>query len=115
MNKEHSVGIDFPAMGWDLWKKPGAEGRVKMTQVGGKRIRILELPAGFREESWCEKGHVGYVLQGEFVVEFKDREVSCGPGMGFIIPDGDPHRSRGLPGSPTLVFVVDEADSAFAG
>lgn len=114
MKNSQLVGIDFPNMPWERWQKPGAEGRVKMMFVGDKRIRILELPAGFREENWCEKGHVGYVLQGQFTIEFRNHEVACGPGMGFVIPDGDPHRSRGLPGDPTTVFVVDDASPAAA-
>lgn len=105
---DNTVGVAFPAMEWDTWQKPGAEGRVKIQYIRGKRFRILELPPGFKEENWCLKGHDGYVLQGEFVIEFEDREVSCKPGMGFAIPDGDPHRSRGLDDAPTVVFVVDE-------
>lgn len=112
MNEPQQVGIDFPEMPWERWQKPGAEGRVKMTHIGEKRVRILELPAGFSEEEWCVRGHVGYVLKGQFTIEFQGHEVTCGPGMGFVIPDGDPHRSRGLPGDPTTVFVVDEVPAA---
>lgn len=107
METEQIVGLDFPDIPWEDWKKPGVEGRVKIAYVGDKRIRILELPAGFQEKNWCERGHIGYVLQGQFTIEFKDREVTCGPGMAFVIPT-DPHRSRGLPGDPTTVFVVDD-------
>lgn len=103
-------GIDFPNMEWSKWEKPGADGRVKMCFIGNKRIRLLELPPGFNEEHWCLKGHVGYVLQGEFTIHYEDRSVSCSPGMGFVIPDGDPHRSQGMESSKTLVYVIDEVD-----
>ncbi len=102
------VGIDFPAAEWEVWEKPGAVGRVKIAYVGGKRLRLLELPPGFNEENWCLRGHIGYVLRGEFVIHFQNRTVRCKPGMGFVIPDGDPHRSQGMEGEPTVVFVVDE-------
>lgn len=107
VNENNNVDIDFPNTEWVRWEKPGANGRVKMVHSDGTRFRILELPPGFNEEHWCEKGHVGYVFEGEFVIQFKDREVTCGPGMAFNIPDGDPHRSRGLESGPTVVFVVD--------
>lgn len=111
-NKELEAlgGIDFPNMEWTSWEKPGANGRVKISYIGNKRLRLLELPPGFNEEHWCLKGHVGYVLQGEFTIHYEDRKVSCSPGMGFVIPDGDPHRSQGMEGNPTLVFVLDEMD-----
>ncbi|CAM4428307.1 cupin domain-containing protein [Paenibacillus tarimensis] len=104
-------GIDFENMEWTTWEKPGANGRVKMCFVDNKRIRLLELPPGFNEENWCLRGHSGYVLQGEFTIHYKDRSVACRPGMGFVIPDGDPHRSQGKDGEPTVVFVVDEVVS----
>jgi mannose-6-phosphate isomerase-like protein (cupin superfamily) len=102
------VGIDFPETEWVRWDKPGAVGRVKIQYTQGKRLRILELPAGFNEEHWCLKGHWGYVIQGEFTIHFKGRKVVCRPGMGFVIPDGDPHRSQGGNDEPTVVFVIDE-------
>ncbi|MFD0588651.1 AraC family ligand binding domain-containing protein [Paenibacillus sp. GCM10027627] len=108
-NIKDLCGIDFPNMEWTTWEKPGANGRVKMCFVGNKRLRLLELPPGFNEENWCSKGHIGYVLQGEFTIHYSDRQVACSPGMGFVIPDGDPHRSQGMLEGPTVVFVIDEA------
>ncbi|MBQ0891738.1 cupin domain-containing protein [Micromonospora purpureochromogenes] len=102
------VGIDFPGAEWEKWNKPGAEGRVKIAYVGGRRLRLLELPPGFDEHEWCLRGHTGYVLQGEFTIHFKDRSVPCRPGMGFVIPDDEEHRSQGSHGEPTVVFVIDE-------
>jgi mannose-6-phosphate isomerase-like protein (cupin superfamily) len=106
------VGIDFPAQSWEAWHKPGADGQVKIAYVGDRRLRLLELPAGFNEENWCLRGHVGYVLQGEFTVHFRDRSVPCRPGMGFVIPDDEEHRSQGSQGEPTVVFVVDEVPAS---
>ncbi len=102
------VGIDFPATEWQRWDKPGAEGRVKIAYVGKQRLRLLELPPGFDEHQWCLRGHTGYVLQGEFTIHFQDRSVPCRPGLGFVIPDGEEHRSQGSDAEPTVVFVIDE-------
>ncbi len=101
------VGIDFPNQDWEAWHKPGAEGRVKIAYVAGQRLRLLELPPGFDEQHWCLVGHTGYVLQGEFTIHFKDRSVACRPGMAFVIPDDEEHRSSGAEGEATVVYVVD--------
>ncbi|WP_240108453.1 chorismate mutase [Streptomyces sp. MUM 203J] len=101
------VGIDFDSIPWEAWHKPGADGRVKIAYAGDLRVRLMELPAGFDEHEWCLRGHQGYVLQGEFTIHFDDRSVPCRPGMGFVIPDDERHRSQGADGEPTVVYVVD--------
>ncbi len=101
------VTFDIDAAQWQTWSKPGANGRVKLFKSNGKRIRILELPPGFNEEKWCLAGHQGYVIKGCFTILFEDRSFDCRPGMAFSIPDGVPHRSRGMKDEETVVFVVD--------
>lgn len=101
------VVIDLPAVPWQAWTKPGANGSVKLLKSNGKRIRLLELPAGFDEQNWCTVGHQGYVLEGEFTIIFEDKDWACGPGMAFSIPDGVRHRSRSASQAKTLVFVID--------
>lgn len=102
------VNINFNEIEWEVWEKPGATGRVKIQYTNGKRVRLLELPAGFNEEKWCEVGHQGYVLEGKFTIHFEESAYECHPGMGFVIPDGIKHRSQGEMDSKTVVFVVDE-------
>lgn len=102
------VVVDLAAVPWQAWSKPGANGSVKLFKSNGKRLRLLELPAGFDEQNWCTVGHQGYVFEGSFTILFEDAEWSCGPGMAFSIPDGVRHRSRGAAELKTLVFVVDE-------
>jgi len=41
---------------------------------------------------WCEKGHVGYVLDGEFEVEFERETVVFQAGDGVFIPSGPEHK-----------------------
>ncbi|MGR5502016.1 cupin domain-containing protein [Vibrio sp. DNB22_10_4] len=93
---------------WEKWAKPGAEGRVKIFNSNGKRIRMLELPAGFDEEHLCLIGHQGYVLTGSFTIIVQGKEHKCEPGDFFSIPDGVPHRSKGDDNDKTTVFVVDD-------
>ncbi|AYA15074.1 cupin domain-containing protein [Streptomyces alfalfae] len=106
------VGIDFDAIPWEKWHKPGADGRVKIAYTQGMRARLMELPAGFDEQEWCTRGHQGYVLQGEFTIHFDDRSVPCRPGMGFLIPGEERHRSQGAEGEPTVVFVIDQVPAS---
>jgi hypothetical protein len=104
------VNINFDEIPWQIWEKPGAIGRVKMIFSNGKRVRMLELPAGFKEEKWCLIGHQGFVLSGKFTIQFEKEDYDCEPGMGFIIPDGIKHRSRGRDDEKTVVFVIDEVE-----
>ncbi|MGL5271900.1 MAG: hypothetical protein ACRC8J_00250 [Phocaeicola sp.] len=104
-----NVNVDFSQIEWQTWEKPGAIGRVKLVYRNGKRIRLMELPIGFDEENWCEIGHQGYVLEGNFTILFETGErFDCAPGMGFVIPDGEKHRSKGSNNSKTIVYVIDE-------
>ncbi|GAB6261839.1 cupin domain-containing protein [Photobacterium sp. 53610] len=93
---------------WEKWSKPGADGRVKIFNSNGKRLRMLELPAGFDEHHLCEIGHQGYVLTGSFTIFVEGTENKCHPGDFFSIPDGVPHRSKGDENEVTTVFVVDD-------
>ncbi|PCE30209.1 cupin domain-containing protein [Burkholderia ubonensis] len=102
------VSFDTESAPWASWSKPGADGRVKTFFSNGKRLRLLELPAGFDEAHWCTVGHQGFVFEGCFTIIFDDRTFECRPGTVFSIPDGVRHRSRGAADGQTLVFVVDD-------
>ncbi|WFU44601.1 hypothetical protein QA640_20415 [Bradyrhizobium sp. CB82] len=107
--KRSPVRINLPEISWDKWSKPGADGRVKLARAFGKRVRILELPKGFDEQNWCDKGHQGFVLEGEFTISFETGdEFTCKQNDAFVIPDNIRHRSRGAASGQTVVFVVDE-------
>ncbi len=105
------VVFDVPKAPWAPWEKPGANGQVKVFRSNGKRLRMLELPAGFDELNWCLAGHQGYVIEGRFTIIFDDKTFECSPGMAFSIPDGVRHRSKGATHSRTVVFVVDDVSA----
>jgi len=92
---------------WAIWSKAGANGRVKEFISNSKRLRILELPAGFNEEEACLIGHQGLVLTGNFIISVDGEDHKCCPGDFFSIPDGIPHKSRCDGNEITKVFVVD--------
>ena len=64
------IPIDFESLQWES-PLPGA--RFKAYRHGGKQLRLLEFSAEFVEPDCCEKGHVGFVLEGTLEVDFNGR------------------------------------------
>lgn len=50
---------------------PGETGasRSRSLDAGEVRLRIVEYLPGYRADHWCHRGHAGYVLEGEIVIE----------------------------------------------
>lgn len=78
----------------------------KVVQRGNVRARIVEYTAGYIADHWCEKGHVVYVLEGEFVSELKDgRTFTLRKGMTYLVADhAEPHRSSTNVGVKLLII-----------
>ncbi len=79
----------------------------KVVKQGNVRVRIVEYSPGYLADHWCEKGHVVFVLDGEFTSELKDgRKFTLTKGMSYIVADNtDPHRSSTKNG--VILFIVD--------
>ena len=96
--------IDFAALEWEI----SASGlRSKSFETNGKRARLLEHSSAAREEEWCEKPHVGYVLEGELEIEFFDKTETFRAGDGIFISAGEKHKARS-PAEKTLLFLVED-------
>ena len=98
--------VDFDALEWQT-PLPGA--RFKIHAAGGRQIRLLELTPEFAEPDWCEKGHIGLVLEGVLEIDFQGRVVVYREGEGIFIPvgAGTGHKARSLTPVVTLVLVED--------
>jgi len=86
---------------------PGA--RFKAFRSGTKQLRLLEFTSEFVEPDWCEKGHVGFVVQGELEIDFHGNLVRYPEGSGLFIPSGSAsgHKARSV--TPTvLLFLVED-------
>lgn len=62
-----------------------------------KNFQLTEYSKGLVNiDHWCKKGHVGYVLEGEVMVEFEhpSKLTIYNPGNGILIPKGVKHRIR---------------------
>ena len=100
-----SYRVDFTSIPWE---SPIDGLRQKVCRVGNQQLRLVEysknLPA-----HWCEKGHIGYVLQGQLEIRFEHEVQTYSPGDGVFIPNGPEHRHMGkvLSDTVTVVFVED--------
>ena len=68
----HPFKVDFDTLEWQS-PLPGA--RFKVHADGGQQIRLVEFTSEFVEPHWCEKGHIGMVLEGVLEVDFHGRVV----------------------------------------
>lgn len=96
--------IDFAALGWEAV----ATGlRVKSIEKDGKRIRLLEHSQEAREEEWCEKSHVGYVVEGELEIDFSGKTETFRTGEAIFISAGEKHKAISIT-EKTLLFLVED-------
>jgi ethanolamine utilization protein EutQ (cupin superfamily) len=97
--------VDFKTLAWET---PIEGVRSKTLEQGGKKLRLVEYTPAM-EPHWCEKGHIGCVLEGRFEIHFDDEVVVYESGDGVFIPSGGEHRHMGkaLTDIVRVVFVED--------
>ena len=79
----------------------------KIFNMGDIRIRMVEYPANYFADHWCNKGHIIYCISGEMITELEDgREFILSQGMTYQVGDNsNKHRSRSENGCS--LFIVD--------
>ncbi|MCE5272352.1 hypothetical protein LLH00_13825 [bacterium] len=98
---------DFEAVQW----REGIPGvRFKILQHAGWRVRLVEFAAGFREPDWCLRGHSGYVLSGNAVLEMDGGQLGLAPGQAFILPQGEENRHIIQVGGQPIQLLLVELD-----
>jgi ethanolamine utilization protein EutQ (cupin superfamily) len=62
------------------------------------------------EKDWCTKGHVGYVLEGRFAIDFSANIVEFKAGDGLFIPPGEDnkHKAKVRKGDKALLILFEE-------
>ena len=83
--------IDFESMEWEV---PTDGVRFKAYEQGGKKLRLVEFAKEFIEPDWCDKGHIGLILEGQMEIDFDGKIVAFGPGDGVFIPAGEKHKHK---------------------
>jgi len=97
--------IDFRSMPWTS----STHGiRQKVYRTNGRQLRLVEYSRAMPQH-WCEKGHVGYMLEGKMEIEFGDKTQTYSAGDGIYLPSGPQHKhmAKILTDTVTAVFVED--------
>lgn len=105
--------MPFTAVDWSTVPKTEHKGEIGMAtwrtlNVGDLRVRMVEYSPGYVADHWCDRGHIIYVIEGEFVSELRDgRKFTLKQGMSYQVSDfGDAaHRSTTEKG--VKLFIVD--------
>jgi hypothetical protein len=97
--------IDFASRPWET-PLPGL--RCKTQRLDGRQLRLVEY-ARDMPPHWCERGHVGFVLNGQLELRFDDQTLVYNSGDGVCIPPGAKHRhmARVLSDTASVVFVEE--------
>jgi glyoxylate utilization-related uncharacterized protein len=96
--------IDFAALEWET----AAIGlRSKSFKKDGKRAHLLEHSQKAQEEDWCQKSHVGYVVEGELKIDFSGKTETFRTGDGIFISAGEKHKASSVT-EKTLLFLVED-------
>jgi quercetin dioxygenase-like cupin family protein len=96
--------VDFGPIPWQT-PMPGL--RYKVYRRDGKQLRLVEYAAEM-EPHWCEKGHIGYILNGRFEITFGGSPEVYEAGDGVFIPAGREHRHKARCLTPTVVAIFVE-------
>jgi len=91
------------------WQDGIRGARFKVFREGDRQLRLLEFTSEFVEPDWCEKGHFGFVVQGELEIDFHGQLVRYPQGSGIFIPFGaaSAHKARSITPA-VLLFLVEE-------
>jgi quercetin dioxygenase-like cupin family protein len=91
------------------WQSSIHGARFKAFRSGTKQLRLVEFTSAFIEPDWCEKGHIGHVIQGELEIDFHGQLVRYPEGSGIFIPPGSASSHKGRSITPTvLLFLVED-------
>jgi len=95
--------IDFTRIEWTN----SAMGlRAKTFESDGKQLRLAEFSKKFREIDWCEKNHIGFVVEGEIEIDFEDKIEVFKKGDGLFIGSNAKHKARART-ETALLFLVE--------
>ena len=84
--------IDFKKLDWET----AYSGQRQKTYSKGKnQLRLVELTDEYHEEEWCEKEHIGYVLEGRIIIDFNEESIVFKQGDGIFITGGKENRHKG--------------------
>jgi hypothetical protein len=81
---------------------------MRVIELGGVRVRIVECSAGFTADHWCHKGHIIFGVSGEATLERRDGSAhTLSAGATYHVPDDDSVEHRLVSAHGAKMFVVD--------
>jgi len=102
--------VEFDKM---LWNEPAKGMRTKAFVSGKQQLILLEFSDGFIEPDWCQKGHAGYVLEGEFSIDYNGIIERYKKGDIIFIPSGEESKHKAILGkgekATLLLFEIIES------
>ena len=67
---------------------------VSLATINDHEIRMSVMTSGFPWHRHCDSDETFFVIDGELIIEFEDREVTLRPGQFLTVPRGTRHRTR---------------------
>lgn len=91
------------------WESPLEGIRHKYIDQNNLRLRLVEYSKEMPLH-WCQKGHYGYLLEGQMEIEYENEKIIYNPGDGIFIPAGLEHKHQGQPlTNKVLIFFIEKA------
>ena len=103
MNKNDKYLISFKKI---KWENLDIDVKQKVFVQDNQMIRLVEFTEKFIEDNWCINGHVGYVLKGEFFIDFDGDNLAFKAGDGIFILDGIENKHKAIIPKGQKVLVV---------
>ena len=75
------------------WERPMEGIRCKSYKDSHRQLRLVVYTREMAPH-WCEKGHYGIILDGQFEIEYLDTQVIYQTGDGVFIPPGKEHKHK---------------------
>lgn len=93
------------------WSSPMPWIRKKEIVINEQKLRLVEFSEDFVEADWCLKGHMGYIIEGQLLLDFNGTKVHYKKGDGVFIPEGEPtkHKVNIEKGKKALIFLIEKA------
>jgi quercetin dioxygenase-like cupin family protein len=97
--------LPFPHLEWQTGVATDLERKKAIDPVAAA---LLEFAPGFVDPQWCERGHVGLVLEGELSFDLDGSQETLSHGEGFVIDAGTRHRASNRGEVPCRLFIVSD-------
>ncbi|MBB6143503.1 mannose-6-phosphate isomerase-like protein (cupin superfamily) [Silvibacterium bohemicum] len=109
---ETRLNILFPAMEV-IDEKAIADGNQykwfnqTLCKVNDSVVRMGVIEGEYHWHKHDEDDEFFYVVEGQLLIDFEDREIALSPRQGYVVPKGVVHRTRAL--QRTVILMVENA------